>query len=220
MANTLKFLKSAGEIMRKECLLNHLESLLNTIPNGEIWKDIIGYEGAYQVSNFGRVKSLSRNTFDGRKVNGKIMTLCEDSDGYLLAHLRKENISFNAKVHRLVALAFINNKYGKPEVNHIDGDKRNNHIDNLEWVTCSENLKHSFRVLHRKHNRILKDKTGDLHPTSKPVLQFDLNGNFIKRHGSARQASIYIGLYDTAIASAINKNRNIIYGYLWKYEYE
>lgn len=111
----------------------------------EIWKDIEGYKGLYQVSNLGRVKSLNRtvkrrNHYD-LTLKGKIKPLHLDKKGYQRVQLSKDCKLKTFKVHRMVAIAFIENKYNKPQVNHIDGIKHNNNVDNLEWVTNSENQK-------------------------------------------------------------------------------
>jgi len=115
----------------------------------EIWKDIAGYEGCYQVSNKGRMKSLLRvvKHLTGGKltVSEKILTL-KDRNGYDHISLWKENIEKRFKVHRLVAQAFIPNPENKPQVNHIDGDRKNNHVSNLEWVTGKENAQHAIKT--------------------------------------------------------------------------
>lgn len=103
----------------------------------EIWRDICGYEGIYQVSNFGRVKSLH---FDRER----LLKLRQDYKGYVYVVLHKDGECKPCKVHRLVAETFILNSEGKPQVNHIDGNKSNNRVENLEWVTNSENKKHSY----------------------------------------------------------------------------
>lgn len=120
----------------------------------EIWKDIEGYEGLYQVSNLGRVRSLGRkfprknNTIGFRKP--KIKKLCETSkrktkQGYLCTRLLDKNNNSKCEyVHILVANAFIPNPQNKPTVNHKDGNKHNNYIENLEWSTYSENNKHAI----------------------------------------------------------------------------
>lgn len=102
----------------------------------EIWKDIEGYEGLYQVSNFGRVK---------RVTTGRILKSGKDKDGYLKVILCKNNIKSTKTIHRLVAQAFIPNPENKLEVNHIDEDKANNNVNNLEWSTRKENLNHGTR---------------------------------------------------------------------------
>lgn len=104
----------------------------------EIWRDIDGYEGLYQVSNFGRVKSFQKGTVRILKpaINRKwlFVVLCKNGGKKIF------------KVHRLVAMAFIPNPDGKPQVNHIDGNPQNNHVDNLEWCTPSENMQHALRT--------------------------------------------------------------------------
>lgn len=107
----------------------------------EIWKDIEDYKGKYQVSNLGRVKSLKDNHGGYRE---KIMILSKEKKGYLVVGLCKNNYQKRYKVHRLVALAFRDNIDHKEQVNHIDGDKTNNMVSNLEWVTCEENVHHAW----------------------------------------------------------------------------
>lgn len=106
----------------------------------EIWKDIPGYEDLYQASNFGRVKSLRRNI---------IMLPRADKHGYLRVMLSVKGYRKYCQIHRLVAWAFIPNPENKPVVNHIDGDPRNNKVDNLEWCTQSENVLHAIHNLNR-----------------------------------------------------------------------
>lgn len=112
----------------------------------EVWKDIQGYEGIYQISNLGRAKSLERLipcAYGMRKIPEKIMKPALNTDGYWRVKLIKGELKKNRKVHRLVAEAFIPNPEGKRCVNHIDGNKNNNCVDNLEWVTHKENMEHA-----------------------------------------------------------------------------
>jgi hypothetical protein len=101
----------------------------------EEWRDIPGYEGLYQVSNFGRVKSLRKSC---------VLKEQNLPNGYPYAALKVDGVQRNRLIHRLVAAAFIQNPENKQEVNHKDGNKRNNHVENLEWVTRFENIKHAF----------------------------------------------------------------------------
>lgn len=114
----------------------------------EAWKDIEGYEGIYQISSFGRVKSLSRwrdtRGGSGYITKEKIMSLKTSKSGYLTIGLRSGGKKFYS-VHRLVALHFISNKENKPTVNHIDSDKTNNAVSNLEWSTHSEQMQHAVK---------------------------------------------------------------------------
>ena len=112
----------------------------------EQWRDVPGYEGIYQVSNFGFVKRLPI-TLHNRFYKEKLLTICHNSGtGYDFVCLRKNDRDKNFSVHRLVAEAFIPNPNNLPEVNHIDGNKQNNFVDNLEWCTRSDNLKHASNI--------------------------------------------------------------------------
>jgi hypothetical protein len=113
--------------------------ILTIIKMEEIWKDIEGYEGLYQVSNLGRVKSLKKKY----SKEDRIRKLRLDKDGYLVVSLWKYGKPKTMKVHRLIAISFIENIENKSFVNHLDGIKNNNSIENLEWVTASENTKHA-----------------------------------------------------------------------------
>lgn len=113
----------------------------------EVWKDVLGYEGIYQVSNEGRVKSLPRrvNTYQGGRVTKKrFMAAKDNGKGYKYVDLSNEGIVTRNYIHRLVAYSFIPNPENKPEVNHIDGDKANNSVENLEWATRRDNIEHSY----------------------------------------------------------------------------
>ena len=111
----------------------------------EVWKSIKGYEGFYEVSNLGRIKSLTRKSTDDKTYRGKVLKPSVDSYGYLLVGLYHGNaIQSKQKIHRLVAKAFLTNPEQKPQVNHKDGVKSNNLLSNLEWVTALENSHHSF----------------------------------------------------------------------------
>lgn len=112
----------------------------------ETWKDIKGYEGKYQVSNTGLIKSLPKLKGKGRGYLTKEIILSPKKDryGYLVVCLRKDNKNHHFTVHRLVASAFVPNLHNKPIINHKDGNKLNNNVENLEWCTVQENTKHAY----------------------------------------------------------------------------
>lgn len=124
----------------------------------EIWKDINGYEGIYQVSSLGRVRSLDRTLLDKNdieyKVKGKIRKISCTGRGYQNIQLSKEGSSKMFFIHRLVAETFLDNPENLPIVNHIDGNKSNNHIGNLEWVSNRDNINHAISIGLRKTNDI------------------------------------------------------------------
>lgn len=119
----------------------------------EIWKDISGYEGKYQVSNIGRVKSLQR--WSGTKYYNREQILknhINKRNGYVYVYLTKNNKSKNVRLHRLVAKAFIPNPNDYDDINHKDCNRTNNNVDNLEWCTRSYNIKYSFKYGKAKSN--------------------------------------------------------------------
>lgn len=143
----------------------------------EIWKDINGYEGYYQISNKGNVRSIDR--FDGvHDRTGTVIKPNLKTNGYLQVGLRKHNKRKWIGVHRLVAIHFIDNPENKPQVNHIDGNKQNNTVENLEWVTQEENQQHATRTGLRKNVRRGKNhpcygKFGANSHSAKPVVRVD-----------------------------------------------
>lgn len=168
----------------------------------EIWKDVIGYEGLYQVSNLGNVKSLNYNNSNLEKnlIGGF-------SNGYRQVGLNGIVKTKRVKVHRLVAQAFIPNPENKPQVNHINGKKDDNRVDNLEWATAKENSIHSYENNLSKPKIGIEShlfgKRGDDSIRAKKVINIETNEVFL----SVLSASKSIGKsYDTVVKQ-LNGNR-------------
>lgn len=116
----------------------------------EIWKPVKGFEKYYEVSNEGRVRSKDRIRSNGIPIKGKVLKPNVLKDGYAQATLVVNGKPYWKKIHRLVAEAFIENPENKPQVNHKNGIRNDNRIENLEWCTVSENHRHAFDVLGKK----------------------------------------------------------------------
>jgi hypothetical protein len=165
----------------------------------EQFKDIKGYEGSYQVSNYGKIKSFKRNPA------GDILKLKKNRLGYMEVSLNDSGKARTFLVHRLVASAFIDKIEGKPDVNHIDGDKSNNNVENLEWCTKSENSRHAYNnnikgfkdSIHENLERINKEKS-----YSKIILK---KNNEILVFNSTTDASKKIGTHRDNITRYIRK---------------
>lgn len=186
----------------------------------ELWKDIKNYEGIYQVSNLGRIKTLDKYVNclyeQKRLIKSREIKTFKNNSGYYIVSLYQNNKSKKFLVHRLVAEAFIPNLNNKKEVNHIDGNKENNCVDNLEWVTKSENELHaSEKGFTKKQKEMVAKNNKKL--KSKKVYQYDLNGNFIKQYSSVSEAARENGFAIGAIANCCRGERKKVYNYIWKY---
>ena len=158
-----------------------------------IWKDIENYEGIYQVCNRGEIKSLERYvTWKDRLQFVKERILKQDVNkfGYHIVTLSKNGKTKRFSVHRLVSLSFILNHENKPEVNHIDGNKTNNHYTNLEWFTSSENQIHAFKLGLQKPYGCKGEASGSSVLTEKDVLEIR-NKHVPKKYGFGRLAKEY-----------------------------
>lgn len=176
----------------------------------EIWKDVVGYEGLYQVSNIGRVKSLDmilpyerHNKKATRIRRGKLLTFSKTNSGYLRVIMANNGIHKLILVHRLVAQAFIPNQLNKREVNHINGNKTDNRVENLEWVSSSENKIHAFK------NKLYKSE--------KPIYQIK-NGKIINKFESGMDIKRKLGLSPQNIGKVCLGKRKSAYGYQWRYK--
>lgn len=170
----------------------------------EIWKDIEGYEGLYQISNYGDVKSLDRDVYKSDGViqhrHERIMSKRENSDGYYMAKLTVDKVTKNIAIHRLVAKAFIPNPDNLPEVNHKDCNRKNNHVDNLEW--CSHKYNVHYAIQSGNHIST-KDMSGCKNPNYGNHKLHEVYANNkalavekLARPGSQNGKSVAINLYD------------------------
>ena len=156
----------------------------------EIWKDIPSYEGLYQISNYGNVKSIKRDKILKPQVNGR---------GYLSVGLSKNGKHKTFRLNRLVMITFVGYVEGKDQVNHIDGDKTNNRLDNLEWCTQSENMIHAFAngLYKKKKRRVRKircKETGDIYDSGADAsrkLGYDKSTILRICHGIKGYESLY-----------------------------
>lgn len=182
----------------------------------EVWKDIKGYEGSYQVSSLGNVRSLDRIivSSSGSRYGIVGVDMKPYNNKYLFIILSTPELGRKShSIHRLVASAFIDNPEKKRTVNHKDGNKLNNCVDNLEWNTHGENHKHAFDVLGRKPNCV----TGKDHHASKCVKKLSKSGCLISKYDSVADASRDSGLNRRGIARVCRGERDIAYGFRWEY---
>lgn len=171
----------------------------------EIWKDIENYKGLYQVSNLGRIKSFPRN---GTIKQERILKQTIDNNGYLIVGLHKNNKAKKVCVHWLVASAFIPKKETDEVINHIDGNKLNNTLNNLERCTQSHNVKESIRLgLQIPHNK-------------KPVIQYDLQENFVKEWKSACEAERQLKISQANISACCRGVRKTTGKFIWRFKEE
>ena len=200
----------------------------------ELFLDIEGYEGLYQISNLGNVKSFK--SVSKNKILKPVLR-----KGYATVILRKNKVNKLHSIHRLIATAFIPNPDNLPQVNHIDGNKSNNNVDNLEWCTHLENMRHAFKtglvnrkpltneqklkvskatkeVMNRlevkeKMKQLAKEKVGAKSARHKEVINLDTGETFI----SVREASKFYGISESFLASCCRGEYSLAGGYRWKY---
>ena len=164
----------------------------------EIWKDVVGYEGHYMVSNLGRVKSIKIHNSHGtvmKERRNKLKKVYINERGYCKVSVIINSQSKRVSVHRLVAMAFITNPENKPQVNHIDGIRNNNYVENLEWCTATENVRHAWDNGLNKakkgeevaHTRLTNEEVIEikkLYRSGMKIIDIHRNNNFNCSYGS------------------------------------
>lgn len=178
----------------------------------ETWKPIPGYEGLYEVSDIGRVRSLFRY----KRI---LDTHPNKGNGYIYVQLWKDGKGKNHAVHRLVAMCFCENPHDKPFVNHKDETRTNNHADNLEWVTHKENCNYGTaikrRTMHMDYSKRRINNDRQIAVCSKPIAQYTKDGRFVRSWNSASECSRETGFSASGIRRVVKGERNSIYGFIF-----
>lgn len=177
----------------------------------EVWKDIRNYENLYQISNLGNVKSIARK---GAFRKDKVLKCSYNKKGYMYVCLCKNCRRKAYRVHRLVAQAFIPNPENKPQVNHINGNKKDNSVCNLEWTTNKENSVHAHK------NNLVHNPIGKENALSKKVLQFDKENNLMNEWIGMREASRELNIAFSSIWMCCQGRIKTAGGYIWRYSDE
>jgi len=164
----------------------------------ETWKDIAGYEGHYRISNTGKIYSIKRNI---------LLKQSDLNKGYFVVKLQRNGIKKMYRVHRLVAMTFIPNPTGLLEVNHIDEDKSNNSVTNLEWVSHIDNVNHGTRNYRSRESLKVSN--------ARPIVAIFKNG-ITKTYSSANECARLLGLSAGNINSVIRGSRNHTHGIVFK----
>ena len=205
-----------GCIAPSTIIINSSTINSNIMCINEIWKPVISTGMSYEVSNLGRVKrlkySLMRSNGRTQTFKDKIIVQTVANNGYLVANINK----LTTRIHRVIALTFIPNPLDKPQVNHKNGIRNDNRIENLEWNTNSENKLHGYSIGLTKPTWL--GKKSYHHPSSKIVIQSEVNGGFIAEYGSAKDAERKTGFLQGNISTVCRGERNHTGGYKWRYK--
>lgn len=178
----------------------------------EIWKDIGGYEGMYQVSSFGRVKSLERKSQNTKRhIKEHFIKQFDDTNGYLRFSMFKNKKKVTLSIHRIVAETFIPNPNNYPCVNHKDGNKQNNCIENLEWCTYKYNTEHAWKT------GLAKPKYNGYGVRAERIIQYNLENIPIAIYMSCRMASKINNISYKNISECVRGKSKTAGGYKWKF---
>lgn len=171
----------------------------------ETWRPVKGLEGFYEVSDLGNVRSLNYHNWG----IVKNLTPVPDKDGYLRVCLSMNGRQYNRMVHRMVAMVFLDNPDNLPQINHINEDKTDNRVCNLEWCTCEYNNNHGTR-----NERVSKNKQNT---NCRRVLQLDLAGNLIREWDSLHEVNRQLGFDVAHIGRVCNGLKKTGYGFKWQF---
>lgn len=193
----------------------------------ETWKDIKGFEGMYQISSLGKVRSLDRieelrhssGTEYKRLKKGKELTPEKGLrvEPYVVYYLKKNGKRYMKKAHRLVALAFIENNENKKVVNHKDCNPKNNAVENLEWCTHQENIKHAYDNGRIDLSKAVESSVKNRYKRFKKVYQYTMNNEFIREFESVKSAANHIGVDQSSLARACRGAYSNSKNYIWSY---
>lgn len=184
---------------------------MKEITEKEIWKDVPGFDGMVQASNLGRIKSFYGYEY------GRILKQSYDNNGYGYYRVHINHRRYYP--YRLIAEAFLPNPENKPEINHKDGNKLNNRVDNLEWVTRSENMKHAYKLGLQKPSEKQKQAVSKWNKEHriKTVYQYNKEGNLLNCFKSQQEAAKALGLSEASISRILNGQRNSKRDYILTY---
>lgn len=194
--------------------------MMKTSENKVIWKDIPNYEGLYKINNYGEIKNH----------NSKNMKVYFTTNGYLFVTLHKNGISKRHFIHRLVGFAFLENPENKPQIDHIDGNKTNNDVSNLRWVTAKENCNNPLRVekfvgtnnhfFGKKHTEETRRKMSKNHPdmsgSKNPAARKVQNTYTLEIFETVKDAGKSAGVSDNSIRNSIKRGYKSA-GFVWRY---
>ena len=171
----------------------------------EIWKDVVGFEGLYQVSDLGNVRNYEKTIWNGRHMPQIILATRVCKTGYVDVHLCSNGKHHAKRLHRLVAQAFLPNENDFPEINHKDEDKTNNSLANLEWCNSHYNVNYGTCIKRRSENH------------KKQIIQKDLSGNFIKSWNGFITVERELGIWASCVRQCCMGRNKTAGGYCWEY---
>lgn len=217
-------------IAKQQCMGTNIQLLTAIHPEtGELiteeFRPVKGYEGLYEVSDFGRVKSLQRKVSSAIRNNTTItrkerLLKQGDNRGYksVVLQIVGDNKNQCKRVHRLVAEVFLPNPLNKPIINHKDCDPSNNHVGNLEWCTQSYNIQYSWNLGRKKvSDEFKKPRFGRENKSARQVVQMTLSGEFVKEWDCVSYIERDLGFSRPNICKCCRGKINTAYGFKWKY---